>query len=184
MSNKWKVDKEDLDEIILEEEAENPNNKNFVHSWWYTVIKNNEQVATYQVWISSVGATATIVYWNNFNNEKDEEVKNKYVGKGYTKRGLNILCKRVFEKKLAPIIKLDINKNNIASQAIAKYAGFIQTGEKEYELLNPKAEELLLELLERYKESPYTSMKLERQLKYVKKRREELLKIKEAKDKV
>ncbi len=114
MDNKWKVDKEELDKLIL---------------------------------------TQTDVTTDNNKSRNCKEL--------------------IFQNNLAPFVRLDIKPDNIASKAIAKKVGFNQVDEMYYELLNPKAEELLSKLIKDNAYKPYTSIRLLQQLEYVKMRRQQ-----------
>lgn len=172
MDNKWKVDKEELDKLILTQTdvTTNNNKAKSCRELIYTLTKNGVVISTYEVWIGGIGAEAVVSYLNCFYDEKDEQIKKQYVGKGYTTRGLIMLCNEIFQNNLAPFVRLDIKPDNIASKAIAKKVGFNQADEMHYELLNPKAEELLTKLIKENAYKPYTSTRLSQQLEYVKMR--------------
>lgn len=175
MDNKWKVDKENLDKLVLTktEITTESNKEKDCKTLIYTLTKNDVIISTYEVWIGGIGAEAVISYLNCFYDEKDEQIKKQYVGKGYTTRGLIMLCNEIFQNNLAPFVRLDIKPDNIASKAIAKKAGFIKADDTHHELLHPKAEELLNKLIKGHIYKPYTSIRLLQQLEYVKMRKKQ-----------
>lgn len=69
--------------------------------------------------------SAEIQYSNLFAASDSYELKEKYLGKGYVKYGLKIICDYLIQKCNIPYIHADIDEDNIISQRVASSCGFI-----------------------------------------------------------
>ena len=86
---------------------------------------------------------AEIEYENLFSCNQNSE----YVNKGYTKQGLELLCKELFRNNLTPYIYLSINKNNEISKHVALSTGFKQVDDETFCIYHPDAINLYKEAI-------------------------------------
>lgn len=92
-----------------------------------------ERVNTFATGITS----AEIQYENLFFESDDYELKEKYLGKGYTKKGLKLICDYLLKKCNIPYIHADISEDNTISQMVATSCEFINGN-----LYHPNARDL------------------------------------------
>lgn len=98
---------------------------------YFVLLIDGVKVVNYRVNFERINNRATgitsaeIQYENLFAASDNFELKEKYLGKGYVKNGLKLICDYLLKYCNIPYIHAEIGEDNIISQKVASSCGFI-----------------------------------------------------------
>jgi len=134
MTELYCLNKEKLDDVMQRGEIDGP----FSVDVNYVLVIDGVPVVVYKAILQKYNGMAKgvgsveIQYENIFTRDNTkEEDKRRYLKRGYTRQGLELLTTELMSYPI-PFIHLDINPNNIGSVKVAEECGYKKKGNSYY----------------------------------------------------